>query len=354
MFTALITERATADSTSAWRIGGMIDANAQHTVESPKTSLFGLELAMVDLKYTTPDVRARVALHGGNYVDRNYVMATPVVPSLLHAFHAAHAGLRLADELWVDIGIMPSHIGNESAISSENITYTRSIIAETRPYFGTGAKVSWQISKALGASVLALNGWKNIYDFDAQTAFGSLVVLEPSSQWKFGWSTFIGDVTSWSSGHVSTRYFNDFYASFTDTDLTVAAAFDFAKQEVADANSGGQLDSIQATWYGATLQARLRIDSVIAFNARIESFSDPENVVRPTGDLNQVRSGLPYNVIGGSIGMDVTPRQYTQLRLEARMLHATQDIFRRPIEGGPSEYRPNQLWFTAAVVITIP
>lgn len=246
----VLVSSARADSTSAWRIGGMIDAYAQHIFESTPASLFGIELAMVDLRYTTRDMRARVALHGGNYVDRNYGGSTTWATSMLHALHAAVAGVRITDELWLDVGIMPSHIGNETAISSENISYTRSLIAETTPYFETGAKVSWAVTKEWSFAVLALNGWQKINVMDADIAFGSLVVFEPSTAWKFGWSSFIGKVPVGTSYEESTRYFNDVYASYTTADLAIAAAFDIGMQQLPANFRNFQTDTLDATWWG--------------------------------------------------------------------------------------------------------
>lgn len=343
---------AMADSTSAWRIGGIVDVNAQHTVDAQFRSLFGLELIMLDVRYTTADVRARMALHAGQYVNRNYTDASFSEGStlLLRSLHAAYAGVRIADEIWVDVGLMPSHIGNETAVSSENITYTRSIIAESSPYFETGARVSWQISRQLYAAVLALNGWQNIEDYDNEIAFGSLIVFEPAPQWKFGWSTFIGDVRS-SSGVHTTRYFNDVYASYTTSDLTIATAFDIGTQELPPI---GYPPEEMGVWYGATLQGKLQFDSIIAFNARIESFTDIDRVMYAPRTSFATNTGPPYCVIGGSLGLDITPRKYTQLRFEARMLHATRDIFVVPGADLPQQFRSNQLWFTAALVVTVP
>ena len=63
----------------------------------------------------------------------------------------------------MDIGIMPSHIGFESAVSKDCWTLTRSMLAENSPYFESGAKLSYTTNNGkLQFSVLALNGWQRI------------------------------------------------------------------------------------------------------------------------------------------------------------------------------------------------
>ena len=356
MMCVVLASSARADSTSAWRIGGMIDAYARHTIDAAFfENLFNLELAMVDVKYTTSHVRARVALQAGDYVVRNYDVSAPLPSSFFQIIHAAHVGVRFGDELWVDVGIMPSHIGNETAISSDNICYTRSLIAETSPYYETGAKVSLQISDGLMAAILALNGWQNIYDWDSETAFGSLVTVEPGDAWKFGWSTYIGAAeVDQSQTPPTTRYFSDLYASFTGGDFTVAAALDIGKQELPIGSRDAQFETVQAVWYGATLQARWNLDSILRLNARLETYQDPENVMKRV-PRNQFDPIIPYEVVGASIGLDVLPRKYTQLRFEGRVLHSPKDIFLKPVGNLiQQEYRSTELWFTAALVVTIP
>jgi hypothetical protein len=45
--------------------------------------------------------------------------------------------------LWLDAGIMPSHIGFESAVSADCWTLTRSLLAENSPYYETGIKLGY-------------------------------------------------------------------------------------------------------------------------------------------------------------------------------------------------------------------
>lgn len=344
-----------ADSTSAWRIGGMIDTYAQHTVDAGRVeNLFNIELAMADIRYTTVDVRARVALQAGNYVGRNYGSATPFEPSFVEILHAAFVGIRLGDALWVDVGVMPSHIGNETAISSENITYTRSLIAETSPYFETGAKVSLQINKELYVAVLALNGWQNIYDYDNETSFGSLVILEPGSGWRMGWSTFIGAAAVFQSQTITTRYFSDLYASYSTGDFAVAAAFDVGKQELPIGSRDAQTETVQAIWFGGTLQARWNLDSILRLNARIETYQDPENVMKRSLGRAQFDPYIPYEVLGASVGLDVLPSKYTLLRFEGRMLHSPREIFLARGSLFTEEFKSTDVWVTAALTLTIP
>ncbi|OQW43057.1 MAG: hypothetical protein A4S08_10190 [Proteobacteria bacterium SG_bin4] len=65
-------------------------------------------------------------------------------PGILGNLYEGNVGLKLSgsNNLWLDIGVFPSHIGFESAVGKDNWTLTRSLVAENTPYFESGAKIS--------------------------------------------------------------------------------------------------------------------------------------------------------------------------------------------------------------------
>ena len=89
---------------------------------------FNLNLGLVKLGLTQTKYRAHLALQTGTYANDNYAAE----PGLLKNIFEANVGLSLnkEDNLWLDAGILHSHIGFESAISTENPTLTRSLLAE--------------------------------------------------------------------------------------------------------------------------------------------------------------------------------------------------------------------------------
>lgn len=102
---------------------------------------FNLNLGIIKLDVEHEKYRANLALQAGTYVTDNYTQ----VPDMLKNVFEANMGLSLnkKNDLWLDAGILTSHIGFESAITSENWTLTRSILAENSPYYFSGAKLSY-------------------------------------------------------------------------------------------------------------------------------------------------------------------------------------------------------------------
>ncbi len=102
---------------------------------------FNLNLGLVKLDVDHSKYRANFALQTGTYANDNYAAE----PGLLKNIFEANIGISLNNKnnLWLDAGVLPSHIGFESAISMDNMTLSRSLSAENSPYFLTGAKLTF-------------------------------------------------------------------------------------------------------------------------------------------------------------------------------------------------------------------
>ncbi len=97
--------------------------------------------------------------------------------------------------LWFDVGILPSHIGFETAIGKYNWTLTRSIVAENSPYFESGARLSYTTDNGkLSLTALALNGWQRITRVDGNSlmSWGTEIYYKPSGKVTLNYSTFFG------------------------------------------------------------------------------------------------------------------------------------------------------------------
>jgi hypothetical protein len=140
---------------------------------------FNLNLGYVKLGLEHTKYRANLALHAGTFVNDNYA-AEPGV--LKHVFEA-NVGLSLnkANNLWLDAGIFASHIGFESAVSIDNWTLTRSLLAENSPYFLSGAKLTFTPNSKWTVAALVCNGWQRIQRVQGQfvTVIWHTTYLQP-------------------------------------------------------------------------------------------------------------------------------------------------------------------------------
>jgi hypothetical protein len=183
-----------AQTDSVWRskpvfnMSGFVDIFYINDVNRPQgsqrqTFLFNhnrhnevnLNLGLVKLEINHLKYRANLALQTGTYAQDNYAAE----PSELKNIFEANVGVSLNEKnsLWIDAGVFPSHLGFESALSIENMTLTRSLAAESSPYFLSGAKLTYKPNDQLEITGLVVNGWQRIQRLEGNSmlSFGSQV-----------------------------------------------------------------------------------------------------------------------------------------------------------------------------------
>ena len=98
-------------------------------------------LILVKANYLNKNIKANLGLMTGNYSQYNLSSE----PTWAQFMYEANMGIKISKKhnLWLDAGIIPSHIGFESAISADCWTLTRSILAENSPYYETGLKIGF-------------------------------------------------------------------------------------------------------------------------------------------------------------------------------------------------------------------
>ncbi len=172
-----------------------------------------INLAYAKASFNQNNVRANAALMIGNYSQYNL----SAEPNWAEFIFEANVGFKVSKKqnIWLDAGIMPSHIGFESAISADCWTLSRSILAENSPYYETGIKLSYtNKSEKFNASFLVLNGWQKIKtpDYFKQPSFGLQLNYKPNAKLLLNYSNFIGNDRP--DGIDSWRLFHNVYAIY--------------------------------------------------------------------------------------------------------------------------------------------
>src|SRR5690242_12099406 len=123
-------DTAKSDSKGQFTFSGYAEAYYSYDLGKPKdnnrpafiyshnrSNEFNVNLAFVKGSYTADRIRANIALGVGTYMNANYAAE----PGVLKNIYEANVGYKLSrtKNLWFDMGIMPSHIGFESAISKD-------------------------------------------------------------------------------------------------------------------------------------------------------------------------------------------------------------------------------------------
>ncbi|OQP42797.1 hypothetical protein A4H97_11590 [Niastella yeongjuensis] len=294
-----------------------------------------LNLGMIKAAYTNDRLRANLSLATGTYMNANYAAE----PGVLKNIYEANAGVKLSakSNLWLDAGILPSHIGWESAIGKDCPTLSRSLAAENSPYFETGVKLGYTSrNEKWYLSALVLNGWQRIQRVDGNTtpAFGTQVTFKPNSTVTLNSSTFIGNDKPDSVRQM--RYFHDLYGIFqAGTKWTIVAGFDLGAEQKAKGASD------MNTWYTPVLIVKYTPVTKLSMAARGEYYNDEHGVIIATGTPNGFKTwgysaNIDYNIMGKAMW-----------RLEVRNLNSKDLIFTDPDTKGTR----NNLAITTALTI---
>jgi len=276
---------------------------------------FNLNLGFVKGAYTSEKVRANLALAAGTYMNANYATE----PGVLKNIYEANAGVKLSkkNNLWVDAGIFSSHIGFEGAVSKDCWGLTRSLVAESSPYYETGAKVTYVTNNSKWLlSGLILNGWQHIQRPDGNNtpAFGTQVLFTPSEKMTFNYSTFIGNDKP--DEKKLMRYFHNVYGLFHISEkFHLTAGFDFGMEQQATGSS----DYNQ--WYGTVLLATYTFDNHWSVTGRGEYYHDPNGVIIVTSSENG------FQTMGYSLNIDYHITENAVWRFEGRMFNSKDEIF---------------------------
>ena len=314
---ATVTFGAFLDTYYAYDLGRPESGDRGFTTQAARHDEFAVNLAHVEARYASARVRGRLALQAGTSVQVNYSGEPDELGGQTNFFpHVQEAvvGVSLAPTLWIDGGIMFSHIGSESWISIDNPTYTRSLPTEFAPYYQAGVRATWQATPTISAQVNVLNGWQNITENNEDKAVGVRVDWTATSALTLSYANFVGREAHASTGDHDLRVFNDFVARWAPNDRALL---------VFTGDVGTQDDD---DWYAASLAGRWWLTPTVGINGRVERLDDEDGVVS---------AGL--RATGASLGIDVS-RGPAMWRTEVRALFGDDDLFEdRDGDGGLSD-----------------
>lgn len=274
-----------------------------------------VNLAFIKTSYETDVIRANIALATGTYMNANYAAESGVLKNI----YEANVGFKISksNDIWIDAGIFPSHIGFESAVGKDNWTLTRSIAAENSPYFETGAKISYTSNnKKWFMSGLFLNGWQRILrpDGNSTPAFGHQITFTPNEKLTINSSSFIGNDKADSIRQM--RYFHNLYATYQiNKKIGVRAGFDIGAEQKQKESSNYN------TWFTPVVIAKYSISEKFSMAVRGEYYQDKNGVMIATETENGFRT------FGYSLNADYQILPNLVWRTEVRNLNSSDNVF---------------------------
>jgi Putative beta-barrel porin-2, OmpL-like. bbp2 len=268
-----------------------------------------INLAYLKTNYASDKMRLNTAAMFGNYAQYNL----SAEPTWAQFIYEANVGVKLSrtKNIWLDMGIMPSHIGFESAVGADCWNLTRSLLAENSPYYEAGAKISYtSADEKYNASLLYLNGWQRIKRPDGiqQPSFGAQFNYKPTKKLTLNYSNFIGtdkpdSLNAW-------RFFNNFYAIYEpNKTFGIIAGLDIGTEKGF------------GTWYSPVLITRFALFENIKLAFRGEYYNDSKQVIVATNSKNG------FQVVGVSTNLDYQIFENALWRIEGKILNSKDKIF---------------------------
>lgn len=303
------------DTYLAWDAGRPRNIDRAYTTQAARHAEFNVNLAYLDAILTGDRVRGRLALQAGTSVEANY-LGEPTTGrisggDLSRHIQEAVVGVRMSQKAWIDAGIFLSHTGNESWISRDNPTYTRSLVADFSPYYESGAKLTWQVRPDFTALFTVVNGWQIVSENNADKSVGARLDWSVSPHVTVSYYNLIGNEQP-DSVAARMRLFNGFAFKWSTDEYTVMARIDGGRQDTDGPKA--------SSWWGGSLIGRVQVTEHVAFSARGEMYEDPNQVL-------VVTNGPGFRAIGGSFGLDFEPEQGVAWRTEVRGLRGRDAYF---------------------------
>lgn len=272
-----------------------------HSSQMPAVGEFNVNLAYLAASFEQQDVRGRLALQSGASVDWTYQQEVDQLRGLLQE---ARLGRRLGPQTWIDAGVFFSHLGAESWVSKDNLTLSRSLVADASPYYLSGLKIEHQFAQQFKAKVLIVNGWQNINENNYSKSIGTSLEYATDA-WSFAHNGLYGKEGLLEQD----RLFNNFIVKLNSIqNWSLVAQIDVGSQAASK-------------WFGYTVFGRYRLRPQRWLVLRIEHLKDAEQIV-----LNGPSRG-PVDLSGASLGFDAELSQQMLWRLEARYLKGNDTVF---------------------------
>jgi len=268
-------------------------------------------LILLKASYDGKKFRANLGVMTGNYAKYNLAAE----PEFFRYIYEANIGYKFSEKVSVDAGILPSHIGCESAIAKDNWNLSRSILAESSPYYETGIKFNYIPNDQWTFSLYGLQGWQNIKDHNSSKALGTQIVFTPNEKMIFNSSSFIGNEKPDSAKQV--RLFHNFYFTYhISSKLKILFMLDLGAERKIDKTEYNK-------WTGTALLLQYSFAKKFAAAARAEFYKDKNGVI--------VSNYLPaqFETTGLTFNIDFHPTKHFVLRTEMRSLHSKNKIYTR-------------------------
>ncbi len=279
---------------------------------SARDNQFSLNIAQIGLHYENPWLRGNVTIHHGD-------IALATWSGRFRAVQEANVGLLLAKNLWLDIGLFPTHIGTESFLPKNNLLSSTAVATYNEPFFQAGARLSYGGWENVDLELWVVNGYNLFRDINRSKSFGLLLNFDLSESSSLTYTNLFGnEQPELFPVNLFRTYHNLYYTgSFGSSQLIIGG--DFGTQSNSPISGDG------TTMFNALITFRQDLGEQYSATIRGEIFNDPDGFI---SGLYATSAGLigGLELIGVTLGLEYRPYSNSYLRLETRYIQAADEL----------------------------
>ena len=321
--------------------GKKSDSDLNYFFSSQKHNEFNINLSYLSLGFKTKRLRLKFTPGFGTYMNSTYISEEGVLKNILEASVGVKPFKNF--DLWIDAGVLNSPYTNETCISKDQLTYSRSLAPEYVPYYLSGIRVSFPIVRnKLKLSLYGINGWQQIKDQNQHKSFGSSLEWNISEKNTLNWQTYLGDERSAANPNFRLRFFSEWnwiYNPEGKFSMTACAYWGLQRKKEAG-NSTSNL-----MWWQANLIAQYKFLKNNAITSRVEYFDDPNGVQI----VNINDPALGFKTFSFTLGYQLKLFNHAYFRTEARQFYSLTQSFQdnngNPTSWGTWIVSSISLWF---------
>lgn len=277
------------------------------TTVSPRDNQIGINAAQLGLAYTNDWVRGVFTIHYGD-------IAKATWDPDFQAVQAAWAGIKVLENVWVDAGFFPTHVGTESFLPKNNMLSSTTVATYIGPFYQGGARVSWTGSERLSASFHVVNGYNQFLDRNRAKSYGILVSYQFNEDLTLSYVNLLGRESEEDAPLDQYLVYQNLFGTWEKGRVKVIAGGDVAFQS----NSALDDPEEQATMINFLTTVRYSFSETFSATGRFEWYNDPEGFLSGSFTGQEGEQGLVMT--GYTAGVEYAPTSSSFLRMETRYL----------------------------------
>jgi len=273
-----------------------------------------LNVAAFEIYYNAEKVRGKLQLQFG---DAPNLLAAPD-KQWIKNIRQATVGIRIARNLWTDVGYMFTPVGIESSWPVINTISTATICAYYEPGALLGIKLSYRISDKVDCGFMVGNPYSLAYQ-QANHITGLLFVnYYPLKNLTLSYNNIFGNQALRGGEIENNLLYNDILVVYNPWQrLTLTGQFDFAFQT----NSKMAPDTNKiASMASGFIQAKFNFLKYFSLSGRYEFYTDPDGFLSGPFTYDGKTTGLSIN--GTSFSLEYKPVKIAYVRMEYKFLQA--------------------------------